>query len=235
VNPGACGFDRWLSAPNFYDNDPILSREGKAVVLKGESSVVTADAAAEFIRAQVKAGKPFLAVVWFGSPHLPHQASPEDYAAYARHGEKKANYYGEIAGLDRAVGKLREELRSLGVREDTLLWYCSDNGGIADVSVTGGRKQKGSIYEGGLRVPGIIEWPARIVRPRVTAVPSNTVDIYPNAAKPQPKRENAEEAFSGKNGVVEAPFRSRTPCRTRTRSSSSSLLPLSPYWAAVIE
>src|SRR4051812_35328677 len=46
VNPGACGFGRWLSSPNFFDNDPVLSREGKAVPFRGESSAVTADAAA---------------------------------------------------------------------------------------------------------------------------------------------------------------------------------------------
>lgn len=46
VSPGASGFDQWLSAPNFYDNDPVLSREGKAVRQSGESSMVVADAAA---------------------------------------------------------------------------------------------------------------------------------------------------------------------------------------------
>ena len=50
VNPGTSGFDEWLSAPNFFDNDPILSREGIAVQCKGESSMVTVDAALEFIR-----------------------------------------------------------------------------------------------------------------------------------------------------------------------------------------
>ena len=179
VNPGASGFDEWLSAPNFFDNDPILSREGVAVQTKGESSMVTVDAAIEFIRKHARAPKPFLAVVWFGSPHVPHAASKEDYASYAAEGEKKANFYGEIAGIDRAVGKLRQELRTLGIHQNTLFWYCSDNGGLPRVGVTGGRGHKGSVYEGGLRVPAIIEWPARIPKPRSTEVPANTVDIYP--------------------------------------------------------
>ena len=105
VNPGASGFDSWLSAPNFYDNDPILSREGKAVPLKGESSMVAADAAIKFMRQQHEAGKPFLAVVWFGSPHSPHRAAEEDLAHYE--GQNNAQWLGEITGLDRAVGKLR--------------------------------------------------------------------------------------------------------------------------------
>lgn len=178
VNPGASGFDRWLSAENFYDNDPILSREGTAVPLQGESSMIAADAAVEFMREQAKAKKPFLAVVWFGSPHNPHRASAEDKAAYAAQGDK-ADFYGEIAGLDRAVGRLRAEIGTLGIRNDTLVWYCSDNGGLPRFGVTGGRAAKASIYEGGLRVPGILEWPVRIPKPRSTSAVACTSDILP--------------------------------------------------------
>ena len=83
VNPGAQGFQEWFSAENFYDNDAILSREGTAVQTKGESSFLAVDAAIEFIEKQSKASKPFLAVVWFGSPHGPHRAAAEDKALYA--------------------------------------------------------------------------------------------------------------------------------------------------------
>ena len=176
VNPGNSGFDHWLSAFNFYDNDSVLSREGTAVETRGESSIVAADAAIEFIQAQVRESKPFLAVVWFGSPHSPHRAAAEDRAHYS--GQKDADWLGEITGLDRAVGKLRAALRDAGVSNNTLFWYTSDNGGLKTES-SGGRGKKGAIYEGGLRVPAIIEWPARIKTPRVTLIPGNTTDIYP--------------------------------------------------------
>ena len=179
VNPGASGFDEWLSAPNFFDNDPILSREGVAVQTKGESSMVTVDAAIEFIRKHAETPQPFLAVVWFGSPHGPHQAIEKDRARYADQNQKQQHFYGEITGMDRAFGKLRNELRTLGIRENTILWYCSDNGGLPNLGTTGGRANKGSVYEGGLRVPAILEWPARISGHRVTKVPCNTCDIYP--------------------------------------------------------
>jgi len=81
--------------------------------------------------------------------------------------------------MDRAFGKLRKELRTLGIHENTLLWYCSDNGGLPKVGATGGRGNKGNIYEGGLRVPAILEWPARIPNARISGVPCNTSDIYP--------------------------------------------------------
>ena len=179
VNPGASGFDEWFSAPNFFDNDPILSREGVAVQAKGESSMVTVDAAIEFIRKHAGSPKPFLAVVWFGSPHAPHEAIERERALYGDQVEKLQHFYGEITGMDRAFGKLRRVLRKLDIHENTILWYCSDNGGLPRLGSTGGRANKGKVYEGGLRVPAILEWPACIPSPRVTAVPCNTSDIYP--------------------------------------------------------
>lgn len=177
VNPGASGFDHWLSAPNFYDNDPILSRQGKAVQLHGESSIIAADAAIEFMQQQIEAGKPFFSVVWFGSPHLPHLAADEDKALYPED-NKRRDWLGEITGLDRAVGKLRAYLRDHQLAENTLVWYCSDNGGLFTDS-TGGRGKKDSVYEGGLRVPAIIEWTGRIKPGRVITQPAVTSDIYP--------------------------------------------------------
>jgi len=179
VNPGACGFDEWLSAPNFFDNDPVMSREGTAVPTPGESSEITVDAALAFIRKHAKSSQPFLAVVWFGSPHLPHQAIERDRALYENQDKAHQHFYGEITGMDRAFGRLRKELRSLGIRDNTILWYCSDNGGLPNVGTTGGRGHKAQVYEGGLRVPAILEWPARIPGHRVTNVPCNTSDIYP--------------------------------------------------------
>lgn len=179
VNPGQSGFDEWLSAPNFFDNDPILSRQGKAIQTKGESSMVTVDAAIDFIRKHKDADTPFFAVVWFGSPHNPHVAIEQDRALYADHKKKLPDFYGEITGMDRAFGKLRAELNSQGIKDNTILWYCSDNGGLPNLGSTGGRGNKSKVYEGGLRVPAILEWPQRIKKPRITNVPSVTSDIYP--------------------------------------------------------
>jgi len=179
VNPGNSGFDEWFSSPNFYDNDPILSREGMAIQTYGESSMVTVDAAIGFIRNQTNKKKPFLAVVWFGSPHNPYSAIETEREPYGDQEEKTQHYYGEIAGMDRAFGKLRQELKELQIDKNTILWYCSDNGGVAGFSSTGGRESKGHIYEGGLRVPAILEWPARIPEHVVTEIPVNTSDIYP--------------------------------------------------------
>jgi arylsulfatase A-like enzyme len=180
ANPGKNGFDEWLSAPNFYDNDPILSHQGKAVPTKGESSIVAADAAIQWMGEQVKEDRHFLAVVWFGSPHSPHRAVEEDRKLYEDQPKPFQHFYGEITGMDRAFGKLRDALVELSIRENTVLWYCSDNGALPRVGSTGGhRGNKGKVYEGGLLVPAILEWPAHIKKLRTTEIRCNTCDIYP--------------------------------------------------------
>ncbi|MHC4994404.1 MAG: sulfatase-like hydrolase/transferase [Planctomycetota bacterium] len=180
AHPGRNGFDHFESAPNFYDNDPIMSHNGTAVQEAGESSVVAADAALEWIGARVEDKQPFFAVVWFGSPHGPHRAAEEDAALYAGQPKAHREFLGEVTGMDRAYGKLRQGLVDLGVRDNTIFWYCSDNGGLPRVGNTGPfRADKGDVYEGGLLVPAILEWPAVIKRPRVTAERCNTIDIFP--------------------------------------------------------
>lgn len=197
-NPGASGFETWLSAPNFYDNDPILSREGTAVPIEGESSMVAVDAAIEFIDGAVEGDRPFLAVVWFGSPHNPHEATEETGEPYGDLSPRLRHYYGEVTGIDRAMGRLREALRDRGIAGNTVVWYTSDNGpqgGSGGLGSAGGlRGRKGTVYEGGLRVPTIIEWPAAIPEPRASAVTGGTVDILPTVLElagvehPEPDR-----------------------------------------------
>ncbi|MBI1314298.1 sulfatase-like hydrolase/transferase [bacterium] len=180
AHPGHNGFDEWLSAPNFYDNDPILSHRGKAVQMQGESSIIAADAAIDWMTEKAKGKQPFFAVVWFGSPHSPHRAAEQDRALYDDQRKALQDFYGEVTGMDRAFGKIRKTLGDLGVRENTVLWYCSDNGALPKVGSTGGaRGNKGSVYDGGFLVPAILEWPARIPRPRTTSVRCSTCDIYP--------------------------------------------------------
>lgn len=179
LSPGANGFDTWISAANFFEVDPWLSRQGKAEKFKGEGSEVIVDEALKFMRGQLNAKQPFLAVVWFGSPHAPHIGTEKDLALYADVPEKQRHFLAEITAMDRAMGRLRTGLKEMNARQNTLLWYCSDNGAIKEGSTGGLRGMKGSIYEGGLRVPCLIEWPARVTSPRRISLPAGTVDIYP--------------------------------------------------------
>jgi arylsulfatase A-like enzyme len=174
-NPSAMGFDEWVVGLNFFDNDPYLSRNGKIEHRKGKGSVLLVDDTIEFLEKSKGGGKPIFAVVWFPSPHLPHAEIPDGPSLYD--GEKNAGYFREITLLDQQLGRLRRALKKLDLADNTILWYCSDNGGLVKES-SGGRKKKGSIYEGGLRVPSIVEWPAKGIKGR-TNMPVNTYDMYP--------------------------------------------------------
>jgi arylsulfatase A-like enzyme len=180
VNPGNSGFEEWVSAPNYFDLNPVLSDQGRAVSFEGDSSDVTAELAIKFIRKNAEAKQPFFAVVWFGSPHAPHQALESDREPYADLPKAQQNFYGEITAMDRAFGRLRTEIKDLGLRDNTILWYCSDNGALPKLGSSGGRRgNKGKIYEGGLLVPALMEWPARFASPKVVKLPCVTSDIYP--------------------------------------------------------
>lgn len=179
TSPGKQGFDEYFSSPNFFEVDPWMSHNGKAMKMQGEGSEIIVDQALKFARQAKADKKPFLAVVWFGSPHAPHVGTEKDLALYPGQPKKQQNFLAEITAMDRAMGKLRTGLRELGVADNTVLWYCSDNGAIPEGSTGGLRGKKGTVWEGGLRVPGLIEWPAKVKQHRVIELPCGTVDIYP--------------------------------------------------------
>jgi arylsulfatase A-like enzyme len=183
-SPGAFGFDTWVSTTNYLDMNPRLGRQGVPESFTGDSSEVIVAEALKFIETRHRAGQPFFAVVWFGSPHSPFLALDADRESFSDLAEASAHHYGELAAMDRSVGVLRRRLRELGVADDTLVVFNSDNGGLKGIqpSSTGGlRDFKGSVYEGGLRVPGIMEWPA-VIQPRVTRHPACTLDLFPTVA-----------------------------------------------------
>ncbi|MGB0370774.1 MAG: sulfatase family protein [Opitutales bacterium] len=179
-HPGAYGFDYWLSTTNFFDMDPLMSRNGEFVYIEGDSSDIIVDDALKFIEREKD--NPFLAVIWYGSPHFPFRTSEEDVAPYKALGfdDKHAYHLAEIAAMDRSVGTLRQGLRDMGIAENTIVWFCSDNGGLKDDPHSGGKLtgNKGALTEGGIRVPGIIEWPGTI-KPTITNFPASTMDIMP--------------------------------------------------------
>lgn len=209
--PGAHGFDRWVSAPNFYENGATLSDEGKAVTFEGvESSFIAVDSALDWMKEALQEDQPIFAVIWFGSPHGPHIAADEDAALYPDEDEAMRNFLGEVTGMDRAYGMLREELDAMGIRDNTLLWYCSDNGALPKVGSSGGfRGNKGLVYEGGLLVPSIVEWPARYPEPRAIESRGNTFDIYPTVleaagiAVPEGPQLDGESLIPAMEGAVD--------------------------------
>jgi arylsulfatase A-like enzyme len=213
------GFDEWLSHDNFFEMDPFLSGNGETPEkIEGESSEILIDEAIGFIQRSKEMNKPYLAVVWFGSPHEPYSGLPGDLALYKNLpdslSEKMVGLtsnitgqrvnrplrdvlqerYAEITAMDRAIGKLRSYLRENGLKENTLVFYCGDNGTPPSAARTGMtlRGQKGNLYEGGIHVPGVMEWPAVINEPASTSAIAVTSDLLPTlagvAGQPLPDR-----------------------------------------------
>ena len=185
-NPGQFGFDEWLSVSNFFDIDPIMSRNGEFVEMKGESSQIIVNEALRFIENEKDNGKPLFVVVWYGSPHSPWRAEENDKKSFGVLDEKAQNHYGELVAMDKSIGDLRKGLRSMKIEKNTLVWFNSDNGGLpafGPETVGGLRGFKGQIYEGGLRVPCVIEWPEGIGKNRITDYPASTMDIFPTVAE----------------------------------------------------
>lgn len=180
-HPGNQGFDEWFSAGNWFDLDyPHMYHNGQpAGPMKGAPADFVMDHALEWIAQAVRRKQPFLAVIWFPEPHGPHIALDKDKGLYSTLPPEDANYFGEMNAVDRNIGRLRAELRRLGIQQNTMLWFNSDNGAIREDSASGLSGGKGNLMEGGIRVPGILEWPARIGKPFATSVPVCTVDIYP--------------------------------------------------------
>lgn len=218
TNPGSMGFETWLSHDNFFEINPTLSRDGQPPVqLKGESSEILVSESIQFIEKANREGRPFFVVIWFGSPHEPYSGLEEDLNLYQNLPDSLGNQlvtltsmetglqvrrpldsvlqerYAEITAMDRAIGKLRHYLKAEDLRDHTVLWYCGDNGTPqSGLFVSPFRGVKGLLYEGGLRVPGIIEWPGGIHSARATDLISVTSDIFPTicdlAGGPLPDR-----------------------------------------------
>ncbi|MEZ5366192.1 MAG: sulfatase-like hydrolase/transferase, partial [Bryobacterales bacterium] len=155
--------------------------------LEGDDSRIIMDRAIPFIREAVVRKHPFFTVIWFHTPHEPVAAGPQYRAKYAAFSEDEQHFYGAVTALDEQIGRLRAELRRLGVADDTMLWYCADNGPEGINTTTRRRRgtagplrgRKRSLFEGGVRVPGLLEWPSRVREPRSTRIPCSTLDYFP--------------------------------------------------------
>lgn len=156
--------------------------------LKGANARVIMDRAVDFIENASKREQPFLAVIWFHTPHKPTIGGGKYLKMYSGLPEDKRHYYAAVTAMDDQIGRLRQKLSDLGESDHTMLWFCSDNGPegpSGDPGRTDGpsgeslRGRKRSLYEGGVRVPGLLVWPNQIDKPRVIDMPAVTSDYYP--------------------------------------------------------
>ena len=141
--------------------------------------------AENYIKEQVKANQPFFLYLPFHAVHIRYIATNYYRNFYEAQNRKLSknliDYYGAISEMDDAIGKLRNLLLELGIKNNTLLWFSSDNGpaGMSPGKTNGLRGMKTQLFEGGIRVPGIIEWPDVITSNKVSSFPVVSSDLLP--------------------------------------------------------
>ena len=161
----------WTGPGQFADED-----------LSGPLPKILTDRALTFAEEQTNAQRPFFVTLWFSSPHTPVVAGPKYRKLYPNCSIEEQHWLGCISAMDEQIGRLRSELKRLGVLDDTLLWFCSDNGPtwVHDHASAGPlRGGKGTLWEGGIRVPSVLSWPGRLAGGRALDAPIVTSDFYP--------------------------------------------------------
>ncbi len=163
---------------DWYRDDQPLKEEGYTTRL-------IAKEASRLIRAQ-PADKPLFLYVPFNGIHSPFQV-PTNYAEpYQNLPKLRGTVAGMLAAVDEAIGQITDALEENGMRDNTLIIFCSDNGGARagkgtmNTPLRGG---KGGIYEGGVRVAAFATWPGKIAAGATIDEPMHIVDWYPTLLK----------------------------------------------------
>ena len=171
--------------PDVWDNsyfDGGYFHNGEIVPAKGFCTDVFFEQANRFITKCAKRRLPFLAYVSTNAPHGPFHCPQKYMDLYEGQSPTIQAFYGMITNIDENVGKTRKLLKDLGVYEDTIFIFTTDNGTARGRTVfnAGMRGQKGSEYDGGHRVPLFLHWPrADMAEERKIDVLCHAVDLAP--------------------------------------------------------
>ncbi len=197
--PLAHGFDRFFGysagAIDFYTSRygrfPDLWRDNARVEVSGYATdVLSVDAVAQLTR--FAGGAPFFLYLAHVAPHFGKpwdvrqqkaynaiQPKPEMLARFEHIADPTRRLYAATLGsLDESVGEILRTLRELGLEQNTLVVFTSDNGGVLKLGGSNGplRDQKGTLFEGGIRVPCLVRWPGHIAPGTVVDTPAHVVD-----------------------------------------------------------
>jgi len=188
-HPNMRGFDwfygllqgaRPYPAQKKISDHKVIQENGKNTPEEGYVTDRFGDAACRFIRENKE--EPFYLFVSFTSPHGPLQPKESDLSRVAHIKEKKRkSYAGLIVSLDDNVGKVLDCLKSEGLEENTLVLFTNDNGGQTQSGANNFPLQgkKGTVWEGGVRVPWAMRWPGKIKKGSVVNGVVSSLDLTP--------------------------------------------------------
>ncbi|MBN2293186.1 MAG: arylsulfatase [Pirellulales bacterium] len=182
LDPQGQGFDEFLGFCGGHWNryfDAELEHKGRPIKTKGYITDVLTDAAIRFMD-EHKDG-PFFCYVPYNTPHSPWIVSEKGFKKYKARGldDKAACAYAMCENIDRNVGRLLSKLDELGLAENTIVFYMSDNGANSDRYNAGMKGRKGSLHEGGTRVPLFVRWPGHVKPGTVVRPIAAHIDILP--------------------------------------------------------
>ncbi|HEV7282438.1 MAG TPA: sulfatase [Pirellulaceae bacterium] len=170
--------------PPYDANNPIL-RDSQPVAEGAYLTDAIAREACDFIRNHRE--RPFFLYVPFNAVHSPMQALDEDVERFGTIADVQHRIFaGMLSRLDQAVGRVTKTLDEEGLAQNTVVIFWSDNGGPTRELTSSNaplRGEKGSLYEGGIRVPAIIRWPAALPAGKTVDSPVSTLDLMPTLAK----------------------------------------------------
>jgi arylsulfatase A len=162
---------------------PVVYHNGKREVHKRYCTDLFFDKAIEYI--QKDDDRPYFVYLPTNVPHGPNDVDQEYYQPFMDKGvkEQTARIYGMVKNLDGNFGRLMEELERSGDKENTLVIFMSDNGGVKRVGFQGEfRGHKGNIYDGGIRAPFFVRWPAGIQSTQKLETIAAHYDLLPTFA-----------------------------------------------------
>lgn len=180
--PAARGFDFSVGSAGNLGEEGFYRGTERLEELAGApiTSPAYADEACGFIERSKDA--PFLLYLAFNAVHNPNVASPEVLARFSHLKRHEQAYAASLSEADDAIGSVMGKLRELGIEENTLVFCISDNGGSSPHANSDGlRGSKWFVWEGGIRVSWLVQWPAQIPGGRVVDVPVIQLDVLPTA------------------------------------------------------
>ncbi|MDF7824190.1 sulfatase-like hydrolase/transferase [Pontiellaceae bacterium B12227] len=147
---------------------------------EGYLTDVLADEACAFL--ERNKARPFFAYVSFNAVHTPIEADPQDAELFPALEGKRRRLAQMTFSMDRAIGRIVDQLEALGLSDNTLLVFTNDNGGPTDASTSSNWPLSGckaTHLEGGIRVPGIVVWPGRLAEGKEYNQPLSSLDLLP--------------------------------------------------------
>lgn len=171
---------------SFNDYIVPLEHNGKQVVETEYMTDAISREGARFINDVAGKQNPFFLYVAYNAPHQPLQAKTDDLKLYAHiRNEKRRTYAAMVHAVDRGVGTIVDALKSKDAFENTLIVFLSDNGGKLGAGAANNtplKQGKGSVCEGGVRVPMFFHWPGKVPAGAEFSHPVSSIDFYPTFA-----------------------------------------------------